>query len=105
MITLTRLGWGTENVAFRQLWTSSFIPEGTNEQWGCFNEMQRISASPENAARLEAQWGKINITEVLPQIRIPTIVFHCEGDHVVPLKTDGVWPLRFLGPVRSAAEL
>ena len=86
MITLTRLGWGTENAAFRQLWTSSFIPEGTNEQWEWFNELQRISTSPENAARLEEEWGKIDIREILPQVRVPTIVFHCERDRVVPFE-------------------
>ena len=79
-------GLGTQNAAFRQLWTSSFIPEGTNEQWEWFNELQRISTSPENAARLEEEWGKIDIREILPQVRVPTIVFHCDRDRVVPFE-------------------
>ena len=50
MLTLMRLGWGQENVAFRQLFTSQFIPGGTKEQADWFNELQRISSSPEDAA-------------------------------------------------------
>jgi DNA-binding winged helix-turn-helix (wHTH) protein/pimeloyl-ACP methyl ester carboxylesterase len=86
MMTLTRLGWGTENASFRQLWTSMYIPGGTAEQWEWFNEMQQISTSPENAARLYEEWGKIDITEILPQVRVPTIVFHCERDRAVPFE-------------------
>jgi pimeloyl-ACP methyl ester carboxylesterase len=82
--TLIRLGWGTENATFRQLWTSLYIPEATATQWEWFNEMQRISTSPENAARLCEQWGRIDITEILPEVHVPTIVFHCENDGAVP---------------------
>jgi pimeloyl-ACP methyl ester carboxylesterase len=51
MLTLMRHGWGQENLAFRQLFTSQFIPGGTKEQADWFNELQRISASPEDAVR------------------------------------------------------
>ena len=56
MLTLMRLGWGQENPAFRQLFTSQFIPGGTKEQADWFNELQRISTSPEDAvAQLDRQ--------------------------------------------------
>ena len=51
MVTLMRLGWGQQDAAFRQLFTSQFIPDGTKEQADWFNELQRISASPEDAVR------------------------------------------------------
>ena len=55
MLTLMRLGWGQENPAFRQMFTSQFIPGATKEQADWFNELQRVSTSPENAVRnLEA---------------------------------------------------
>ena len=50
MLTLMRVGWGQENPV-RQLFTSQFIPGGTKEQEDWFNELQRISASPEDAVR------------------------------------------------------
>ena len=52
MLTLMRLGWGKENPAFRQLFTSQFIPGGTKEQADWFNELQRITVSAEVAARI-----------------------------------------------------
>ncbi len=34
MVTLTRTGWGSDNPAYRQMFTSLYIPGGTSEQLG-----------------------------------------------------------------------
>jgi pimeloyl-ACP methyl ester carboxylesterase len=39
VISLARVGWGKENPAFRQVFTSMFIPEGTAEHAQWFNEL------------------------------------------------------------------
>jgi hypothetical protein len=44
MLTLMRLGWGKENPAFRQLFTSQFMPDATKEQIDWFNDLQRTPA-------------------------------------------------------------
>jgi pimeloyl-ACP methyl ester carboxylesterase/DNA-binding winged helix-turn-helix (wHTH) protein len=85
-ITLVRLGWGTPNPAFRQFWTTVFMPEATSEHMAWFNELQRISTSPENAAKLLSIAGDINVTDLLPRVRVPTIVFHCEDESAVPFQ-------------------
>ena len=46
MLTLTEIGWGADNPAYRQLFTNPYVPEATPKQMGWFNEMQRLSASP-----------------------------------------------------------
>lgn len=84
LLTLVRLGWGTNNPAFRQLWTSCFMPEATSEQMDWFNELQRVSASPENAAKLMMEAGRIKVVDMLSEVRVPTLVLHCEGEHAVP---------------------
>jgi pimeloyl-ACP methyl ester carboxylesterase len=66
-LTLMRLGWGQENVAFRQLFTSQFIPGGTKEQEDWFNELQRISASPEDAVRNLIAASNIDVSALLGQ--------------------------------------
>ena len=53
MLTLTEVGWGADSPAYRQLFTNIYVPEATPKQMGWFNEMQRLSASPENAVRLQ----------------------------------------------------
>src|SRR3954469_375541 len=51
MLTLMRLGWGQGNPAFRQMFTTQFIPGASKEQADWFNEFQRICSSPTDAAR------------------------------------------------------
>jgi class 3 adenylate cyclase/pimeloyl-ACP methyl ester carboxylesterase len=86
MLTLMRLGWGQENPAFRQLFTSQFIPGGTKEQADWFNELQRISASPEDAVRNLLANGEVDVTALLPQVRVPTLVMHSRHETRVPFE-------------------
>src|SRR5262245_41580536 len=48
--------------------------------------MQKISASPENAFRLIKEMGKIDVTDLLPQVKVPTLVIHRRGDAAVPFE-------------------
>ncbi len=82
--TLMRQGWGQDNPAFRQFFTSMFLPEGTLEQMAWFNELQRITTSPENAARILRANDDVDVTELLPRITAPTLVLHCRDDAVAP---------------------
>ncbi len=84
MLTLMRLGWGQDNPAFRQLFTSRFVPDGTKEQADWFNELQRRATSPENAVRYMEATGEIDVTQLLPQVRAPTLVLHARDDVVAP---------------------
>jgi pimeloyl-ACP methyl ester carboxylesterase len=82
--TLMRQGWGQENPAFRQIFTSRLIPGGTLEQMQWFNDLQRITTSPENAVRIDQATGDLDVTELLPQVTVPTLVLHCRNDAVCP---------------------
>ena len=86
MMTLMRQGWGTENPAFRQMFTSMFIPEGTKEQFEWFNELQRTTISPDNAFRYRKAVGEIDVRDLLPKVKVPTLVIHARGDVLVPLE-------------------
>ena len=86
MRTLMRLGWGKENPAFRQLFTSQFIPGGTKEQADWFNELQRISASGEMAARIGEATADLDLTSLLAGVRVPTLVLHARDDARVPFE-------------------
>ncbi len=86
LVTLMRHGWGADNPAFRQSFTSLFIPDGTPEQARWFNELQRMTTSPENAVRIQEAFGSLQVEALLPQVRVPTLVLHCTGDEVVPFE-------------------
>jgi pimeloyl-ACP methyl ester carboxylesterase len=84
MLTLMRHGWGQENPAFRQLFTSQFIPGGTKEQADWFNELQRISTSPADAVRNLVANGDTDVSALLAQVSVPTLVMHARDDARVP---------------------
>lgn len=77
-------GWGQDNPAFRQVFTSLFIPGGTAGQMQWFNDLQRISTSPENAVRLLGSFGDIDVVDLLPKVSVPTLVLHARNDARVP---------------------
>lgn len=84
MIKLAELGWGQQNPAFRQFFTTQFIPDGTPEQHQWFNELERISTSPANAARFMRVLNEIDIVSLLSSVSCPTLVFHSVRDSRVP---------------------
>ena len=85
LVVLIRTGWGRNHVAFRQMFTSLFMPEAPPENQSWFNELQRITTSPENAARLLETLGNVDIRKCLPAVQAPTLVLHCRNDMRVPL--------------------
>jgi pimeloyl-ACP methyl ester carboxylesterase len=86
MHQLIRIGWGQENPAFRQVFTSMFLPEGTPEQLHAFNELQRASTSPEIAARIVGASHQIDVTDLAAKLDVPTLVLHANGDLRVPFE-------------------
>ncbi|MCH7928955.1 MAG: alpha/beta fold hydrolase [Proteobacteria bacterium] len=86
MMTLMRQGWGQENPAFRQMFTSLMVPEATAEQMQWLNDLQRITATPENAVRLRQAFENIDVSDLLPEVAAPTLVLHCRGDAVAPFE-------------------
>ena len=86
VITLMRQGWGRENPAFRQLWTTRFMPEATQEQAKWFNDLQRITASPDNAIRIRRVLDQIDVSSLLSRVAAPTLVLHCRNDDAVPFE-------------------
>ena len=84
--TLIRQGWGQQNPAFRQFFTSCFVPDGTPEQMAWFNELQRLTTSPENAARIRAINNDTDVIEHLSQVAVPTLDLHCRDDAVAPFE-------------------
>jgi pimeloyl-ACP methyl ester carboxylesterase/DNA-binding CsgD family transcriptional regulator len=84
--TLMRIGWGRDNPAFRQLFTSLFIPGGTPEQVHWFNDLMRVSASPENAVRFRRINSVNDVRDLAPSLQVPTLVLHARDDAVAPFE-------------------
>ena len=85
MATLMRLGWGADEPTFRQIFTSQFIPGGTKEQADAFNELQRRTTSPACAVRYYEVVGNLDVRDMLPKVKAPTLVMHVREDRVCPI--------------------
>jgi pimeloyl-ACP methyl ester carboxylesterase/DNA-binding CsgD family transcriptional regulator len=85
IIELARAGWGRENPAFRQVFTSRFIPEATPEQLDWFNELCRKTTSPAIAAELLQTRSRVDVVDLLPQVEVPTLVIHATRDEITPV--------------------
>ena len=97
LTSLMRLGWGLNNPAFCRTFTCRFIPDATpeHEQW--FDELQRVSTSPENAARLMEVDDNIDVRPLLSQVKAPTLVVHCDRDHLVPVEAGRIMAAKIPG--------
>jgi DNA-binding CsgD family transcriptional regulator len=84
MNELAELGWGKDNPAFRQFFTTQFIPDGTPEQHQWWNRLEQVATSPENAARFMRVFNEIDVTALAPQVSCPTLVLHATRDARVP---------------------
>jgi pimeloyl-ACP methyl ester carboxylesterase/DNA-binding CsgD family transcriptional regulator len=84
LINLMRIGWGRDNPAFRQVFTNLFIPDGTPEQHQWWNELERLTVSPDNAVRTLEAFHDIDVRGLAARVRAPTLVMHSRGDARVP---------------------
>ena len=86
VLVLMKQAWGRNNSAFRQMFTAYFIPDGTTEQMRWFNDLERESASPENAARIYKEFRNLDVSELAAKVTAPTLVLHCRRDQACPFR-------------------
>ena len=86
LVKLAGIGWGRENPAYRQVFTSLLIPDSAPAQAASFNELERMCTSPGCAARIFSSVGKLDVMDLAPQVKCPTLVLHARGDASVPFE-------------------
>jgi pimeloyl-ACP methyl ester carboxylesterase/DNA-binding CsgD family transcriptional regulator len=86
LLRVVELGWGRDDPAFRQLYTSQFMPDGTAEQFRALNELMRRATSGANAARFLRELHLTDLREVAPKVRSPTLVLHVRDDRRMPFE-------------------
>jgi len=73
-IDMVRLGWGRPESAYRQMFAARFLPEGTQDEWRAFHELQRRSTSSVNAWRFVKEFGDVDISSLEPRVTVPALV-------------------------------
>ncbi|MEX2240174.1 MAG: alpha/beta fold hydrolase [Burkholderiales bacterium] len=80
------LGWGEDSPAYRQVFATKFLPEGSPEQLRAFCALERCSTSPSIAARLIREFAYVDVQETARTLHCPTLVLHVTRDVVVPFE-------------------
>jgi pimeloyl-ACP methyl ester carboxylesterase/DNA-binding CsgD family transcriptional regulator len=81
---LIRVGWGGTVPAFRQVFSSIYIPSAGEEQKRWYDELQQVSSSGEMAARIWRSRSDIDVTETARRVTQPSLVIHAREDRAVP---------------------
>jgi RNA polymerase sigma factor (sigma-70 family) len=83
-IELIRVGWGGTLPAFRQVFSSTYIPSAREEQKRWYDELQQISSTAATAARLWKSRTQTDVSEAARCVTQPVLVVHARHDHAVP---------------------
>lgn len=86
LIKLVRMGWGSENPAFRQVFTTLFLPDASLEQIQSLNHLHKVSTSAESAARIVSCFDQIDVRTEAAKITAPTLILHARDDARVPFE-------------------
>ena len=79
---LIKVGWARPDSAFRRVFTSLMIPGATESQMRWLDDLQRVAASAQNAYASLHERRTVNVSGLLPQVDVPTLVLHSLGDQM-----------------------
>jgi alpha-beta hydrolase superfamily lysophospholipase len=66
------------------VFASLFVPDGNEEPFKWFDDLQRVSTSAGNAVRFWDVSALMNACEDAARVRAPTLVLHAERDALIP---------------------
>ncbi|HWM04681.1 MAG TPA: alpha/beta fold hydrolase [Actinophytocola sp.] len=83
-LQLARIGWRRDDPTFRQVFASQFLPDGSRALWDAFNDLQRATTSTDNVVRFLDIFAHIDVSDLAPRVRCPTLILHSRDDLRVP---------------------
>jgi pimeloyl-ACP methyl ester carboxylesterase/DNA-binding CsgD family transcriptional regulator len=85
-LKLIEAGWGRDDPSYRHLFSMQFVPGASLEQINSMSELQRKSASPENAVRIIREFFNIDVQKRAPLVTCPVLLLHGRGDRRSPFE-------------------
>jgi pimeloyl-ACP methyl ester carboxylesterase/DNA-binding CsgD family transcriptional regulator len=82
---MIQVGWARPEGRFRRVFTDALMPGASPEQMTWVDELMRRSTSTENAVAFRRARLDIDVTNLLPQLQLPTLVMHSRGDQMNPI--------------------
>ncbi len=81
---LIRMGWGRDDPSFRLYFSSTFMPDAPPQMWSDFAALMRRTTSAENALRLNDVSVAMDVTDIVGQVTVPTLILHGRDDMRIP---------------------
>jgi len=83
LLALVKAQWGLGSAALATV----FVPDGDPAKVAAFTEYQRVSASGQTAAKMLEVNADIDVTSLLKDIQITTLVIHRRHDRACPFRS------------------
>jgi pimeloyl-ACP methyl ester carboxylesterase/DNA-binding winged helix-turn-helix (wHTH) protein len=83
-LTLMRHGWGDEHSSFLRTFSTLYFPGASAEEIRALAQLQRMAMSAEAAVKLRLACADIDVVDLLPKVKVPTLVLHSRHDNAVP---------------------
>ena len=85
-VDLARVGWGTDNDSFREIFARQFVPDAQTDEVSWFNDQLRRTTNSTNAPLLEGAFHDLDVSDLARTVTVPTLVLHAVGDRGVPFE-------------------
>lgn len=79
LLALVRAHWGLGSRVLADIW----FPDAPAELTAMFAQLQRAAATADMAASLLEMFYRLDVTDLLPMVRVPTLVAHRRGSRAV----------------------
>jgi pimeloyl-ACP methyl ester carboxylesterase/DNA-binding CsgD family transcriptional regulator len=83
-LKVIELGWPNETPAYGKFFTALHVPDASAAHVQAYNDLLRRVTSPDNGVRLLETFWEADVSEIVPQVRCPTLVLHSRYDSVIP---------------------
>lgn len=85
-LKMIELGWPNDNPVYGQFFTVLHMPDATPEQIRSYNELLRLTTSPETAIQLVRSFWATDVTDAAASVICPTLILHARGDEIMPFE-------------------
>src|SRR6185437_4306557 len=83
-LKVIELGWSNETPAYGQFFTALHVPDASAATARAYDDLLRQVTSPQNGVRLLKTFWEADVSQIVPQVRCPTLVVHSRHDSVIP---------------------
>lgn len=81
-----RVGWDDEYPSIRDHFARILAPDATPEDQRNFAEAMRDTITAHEFSRFREAIGRIDVTDLLPQVQCPALILHSTGERMHPLQ-------------------